>query len=82
MTPRPETTMWITKRVVPCRNRTCYTLRGSRLPGHRANRTFVPIVSLYNVSVVSLVLWMCKTTGFSGVMATLQCVALWPWNET
>ncbi|KAF9819043.1 hypothetical protein SFRURICE_000708 [Spodoptera frugiperda] len=39
MTPRPETTnLWITQRVAPCGNRTRYTLRGSRLPSHRANR--------------------------------------------
>ncbi|KAF9824805.1 hypothetical protein SFRURICE_019852 [Spodoptera frugiperda] len=30
--------LWITQRVAPCGNRTRYTLRGSHLPSHRANR--------------------------------------------
>ncbi|KAF9789049.1 hypothetical protein SFRURICE_005651, partial [Spodoptera frugiperda] len=30
--------LWITQRVPPCGNRTCYTLCGSRLPSHRANQ--------------------------------------------
>ncbi|KAF9819088.1 hypothetical protein SFRURICE_000753 [Spodoptera frugiperda] len=30
--------LWITQRVAPCGNRNHYTLRGSRLPSHRANR--------------------------------------------
>ncbi|KAF9795701.1 hypothetical protein SFRURICE_018267 [Spodoptera frugiperda] len=29
---------WITQKVSPCGNRTCYRLRGSQLPSHRANR--------------------------------------------
>uniref|UniRef100_A0A2H1W9P6 SFRICE_010171 n=1 Tax=Spodoptera frugiperda TaxID=7108 RepID=A0A2H1W9P6_SPOFR len=32
--------LWITQRVAPCGNRICYTLHGSRLPSHRANRVF------------------------------------------
>ncbi|KAF9796756.1 hypothetical protein SFRURICE_001836 [Spodoptera frugiperda] len=38
MTSRSETTICGSYRVVPCENRTRYTLRGSRLPSHRANR--------------------------------------------
>uniref|UniRef100_A0A2H1VHX7 SFRICE_030324 n=1 Tax=Spodoptera frugiperda TaxID=7108 RepID=A0A2H1VHX7_SPOFR len=30
--------LWITQRIAPCGNRTRYTLRGSRLPSHHANR--------------------------------------------
>uniref|UniRef100_A0A2H1VP03 SFRICE_026133 n=1 Tax=Spodoptera frugiperda TaxID=7108 RepID=A0A2H1VP03_SPOFR len=30
--------LWITQRVAPCGNRTRYTLHGSQLPSHRANR--------------------------------------------
>uniref|UniRef100_A0A2H1VTE2 SFRICE_031221 n=1 Tax=Spodoptera frugiperda TaxID=7108 RepID=A0A2H1VTE2_SPOFR len=30
--------LWITQRVAPCGNRTCYPLRGSQLPSHRTNR--------------------------------------------
>uniref|UniRef100_A0A2H1VD47 SFRICE_028878 n=1 Tax=Spodoptera frugiperda TaxID=7108 RepID=A0A2H1VD47_SPOFR len=30
--------LWITQRVAPCGNLTCYPLHGSQLPSHRANR--------------------------------------------
>ncbi|KAF9799039.1 hypothetical protein SFRURICE_017754 [Spodoptera frugiperda] len=30
--------LWITQTVAPCENRSRYTLRGSQLPSHRANR--------------------------------------------
>ncbi|KAF9796033.1 hypothetical protein SFRURICE_006812 [Spodoptera frugiperda] len=30
--------LWITQRIAPCGNRTRYTLHGSQLPSHRANR--------------------------------------------
>uniref|UniRef100_A0A2H1WQ60 SFRICE_027877 n=1 Tax=Spodoptera frugiperda TaxID=7108 RepID=A0A2H1WQ60_SPOFR len=36
--PTSNNNLWITQRVAPCGNRTRYTLRGSRLPSHRANR--------------------------------------------
>uniref|UniRef100_A0A2H1WR73 SFRICE_032041 n=1 Tax=Spodoptera frugiperda TaxID=7108 RepID=A0A2H1WR73_SPOFR len=32
--------LWITQRVAPCGNRSRYTLHGSQLPSHRANRAF------------------------------------------
>ncbi|KAF9824908.1 hypothetical protein SFRURICE_007355, partial [Spodoptera frugiperda] len=36
--------LWITQRVAPCGNRTRYTLHGSRLPSHRANRAVKQIL--------------------------------------
>ncbi|CAH1647455.1 unnamed protein product [Spodoptera littoralis] len=38
MTPKPEKTIYRSQRVALCGNRTRYTMRGSRLPRHRANR--------------------------------------------
>ncbi|KAF9824898.1 hypothetical protein SFRURICE_007345 [Spodoptera frugiperda] len=42
--------LWITQRVAPCGNRTRYTLHGSQLPSHRANRA----VELYYDVVICL----------------------------
>ncbi|KAF9822532.1 hypothetical protein SFRURICE_010283, partial [Spodoptera frugiperda] len=39
--------LWITQRVAPCGNQTRYTLRGSRLPSHRANRTVSDKIFFY-----------------------------------
>ncbi|KAF9799386.1 hypothetical protein SFRURICE_003083 [Spodoptera frugiperda] len=61
MTSRPETTICgYIQRVAPCGNRTRYTLYGSQLPSHRANRSILflcgrqrctlrHVVTLYNV---------------------------------
>ncbi|KAF9817121.1 hypothetical protein SFRURICE_013909, partial [Spodoptera frugiperda] len=40
--------LWITQRVALCANRTRYTLCGSRLPSHRANRAVVIHTYIYN----------------------------------
>ncbi|KAF9789052.1 hypothetical protein SFRURICE_005654 [Spodoptera frugiperda] len=41
--------LWITQSVAPCENRTRFTLRGSRLPNHRANR------AVHNTSISSII---------------------------
>ncbi|KAF9797396.1 hypothetical protein SFRURICE_005872 [Spodoptera frugiperda] len=45
--------LWITQRVVLCGNRTRYTLHGSQLTSHRANRAAISIV------VITLYTYIC-----------------------
>uniref|UniRef100_A0A2H1VIX5 SFRICE_016635 n=1 Tax=Spodoptera frugiperda TaxID=7108 RepID=A0A2H1VIX5_SPOFR len=46
--------LWITQRVAPCGNRTRYTLRGSQLPSHRANRAVNVFLCLSLVIVTQI----------------------------
>ncbi|KAF9804353.1 hypothetical protein SFRURICE_011968, partial [Spodoptera frugiperda] len=49
--------LWITQRVAPCGNRTRYTLHGSQLPSHRANRA----VKVYLTRLVYYAGDMCRS---------------------
>ncbi|KAF9804236.1 hypothetical protein SFRURICE_020664 [Spodoptera frugiperda] len=54
MTPRPETTIWwITQRVAPCGNCTCYMFHSSQLPNHRTNRAVKYMSIIKELSVYS-----------------------------
>uniref|UniRef100_A0A2H1W9G1 SFRICE_038270 n=1 Tax=Spodoptera frugiperda TaxID=7108 RepID=A0A2H1W9G1_SPOFR len=69
MTPSPENNnLWIPQRVAPCKNRSRYTLRGSRLPSLRTNRAVVivgqSITGLCNTfSVKARSLELCPVYG-------------------
>ncbi|KAF9824460.1 hypothetical protein SFRURICE_002521, partial [Spodoptera frugiperda] len=60
--------LWITQRVVPRGNRTRYTLRGSQLPSHRANRA-VEIMRVGKCNGVEKILNTRKYRGENHPMA-------------
>uniref|UniRef100_A0A2H1WJG3 SFRICE_040396 n=1 Tax=Spodoptera frugiperda TaxID=7108 RepID=A0A2H1WJG3_SPOFR len=53
--------LWITQRVAPCGNRTRYTVHGSQLPSHCANRAVIStqLIREANLKGLMFLLYVC-----------------------